>query len=331
MPTPLIFEAGPRKNIECGTFAVPIEILPTWHMTLDLKESAMMLDNVNYLIQSLPSFTPADDEQQQTERVAAESEVFLPLFVMSTTCKSTSSMGGRLQLLAQRLRQLQADQAERHGAMCPGRSPLQRLPMLGTASAQDEEQSVRSVGDMPAMRHPGVLTPKRGYAGENRHRGPAPHTIKHVMEEMEKTMSPEQCNEKIVNERLMVAQGKMLQAGQTNTMAINMSYVDYKERMGTLDPKPKTPKSLGPKLTEEIKEAATKELVERLQQTAQGSASEEAVKLVKEAAESMASTKGRVKAKPSPKKPLKNTEDSSMQDWENVGEAQSVASSERED
>ena len=174
--------------------------------------------------------------------------------------------------------------------------------------------------------------PKRGYAGENRHMGPAPHTIKHVMEEIEKSMPPEQCNEKIVNGRLMEAQGKMLQAGLTNTMAINMSYKDYKDRMGTMDPKPKTTKVTSPKLTEEIKEEATKELVERLQQSAQGSASEEAVKLVMEAAESLASTKGRVKAKAKPKeKPLKNSEDLSMADWEQMGEAQSVVSSGAED
>ena len=162
---------------------------------------------------------------------------------------------------------------------------------------------------------------KKGYSGENRHMGPAPHTIRHVMESLEKDTKAEDVNEKIVNGRLMEAQGRILQMGVTNTMAINMSFADYMKRMGYQKPSTlaKGSKMQSPTLTTEIQEAATTELINHLETTAAGQASSEAVELVKKAAQSLQSTAKaacKMKAKAAPKKKLDVT---SSPEWEMAG------------
>ena len=162
--------------------------------------------------------------------------------------------------------------------------------------------------------------------------GPVPHTIRSVMESLEKTTSPDQCNEKIVNGRLMEAQGKMLQYGVTNTMAINMTYREYLKRMNMEVPERNKSPSRAAKtsLTPEMKEAATKELVQKLKETAMGQASKEAVELVEKAAESMASTRGHLKIekKPSTEKETEMAvQDTHMREWSMAEDAVSVSSS----
>ena len=70
----------------------------------------------------------------------------------------------------------------------------------------------------------------------------------------------------------MEAQGKMLQYGVTNTMAINMTYREYLKRMNMEVPnRTKSPsRAARSNLTPEMKEAATKELVQRMKDTAVG-------------------------------------------------------------
>ena len=162
---------------------------------------------------------------------------------------------------------------------------------------------------------------KRGYAGENRQMGPVPHTIREVMESLARDMKPEDVNEKIVNGRLMEAQGRMLQMGVTNTMAINMSYADYLRRMGRENEKPSSSTKMSHKLTKEIQENATKELINHLEVTAAGQASAEAVELVKKAAESLKSTsKAAAKMKSKAKAVARQNQDVlSSPDWELAG------------
>jgi len=113
--------------------------------------------------------------------------------------------------------------------------------------------------------------------------GPAPHTIRQVMESLEKGTNAEDVNEKIVNGRLMEVQGRMLQMGVTHTMAINMSYADYVKRMGRQKPlsPAKGSEMKSPTLTTEVQEAATNELINHLEKTAAGQASAEAVEKMK--------------------------------------------------
>lgn len=134
--------------------------------------------------------------------------------------------------------------------------------------------------------------------------GPAPHTIRQVMESLEKGTNAEDVNEKIVNGRLMEVQGRMLQMGVTHTMAINMSYADYVKRMGRQKPlsPAKGSKMKSPTLTTEVQEAATNELINHLEKTAAGQASAEAVE--------------KMKAKAAPKKALDVT---SSPEWELAG------------
>ena len=145
----MIFEAGPRESEEFGMFAVPIEILPTWHMTLDLRESAMMMDSPNYMVQSLPTFAAKDDVSANH---VGDGEVFLPLFVMSTECQSKPPLCDRLQLLAQRLQDLRDRRQPNDGTMCRRRPTGDRIPMLVQSCAQAEEQPICSMGDMHEVR-----------------------------------------------------------------------------------------------------------------------------------------------------------------------------------
>eukprot|EP00435_Cladocopium_sp_Y103_P028184 s2397_g7.t1 len=269
-----IFEAGPRDSMEFGMFAVPIEILPTWPMTLDLKESAIMMDTPNYMVQSIPTFAAKDDV---SESHVGHGEVFLPLFVMSATDQSRPPLRGWIQQLAQRLQQLKDRRLPDDGTMCSGRSPKGRVSMLVESCGQAAHQPVRDMVNLHEVRLRIDYAPKKGYAGETRHMGPAPHTIREVMESLERDFKAEDVNEKIVNGRLMEAQGRMLQMGVTNTMAIDMSYNDHLKRMGR-EKATSSNKMASPK-TKEIKEAATKELIQQLETTAAGQAATEAVEL----------------------------------------------------
>ena len=165
----LIFEAGPNEAPQSGMFAVPIEILPTWHMTLDLKASALMMDSPNYMVQSLPTFG-RDERNVDDNCNPQDGEVFLPLFVMSSTSHGHADLSDRLQLLAQRLQQLKQPRELRHGAMCAGRSTSGRLPMLEGTSTQAEEQPVRDMGNLPDMRTtPDLRDQSRTHRGEQAH------------------------------------------------------------------------------------------------------------------------------------------------------------------
>ena len=278
----LIFEARPWEDSAGGVFAVPIEILPTWHMTLDLREHALMMDGGNFMVQSLPTFAPTTPDQYEVVDSDEQGEVFLPLFVLSRTCKS-SSLSDRLQLLAQRLQDLRGEPTN-DGTMCPRRSSSRGISMLDQPQWQDKEQPVCELGDMHKMRAETVLQTKEGICRRDTPHGAcAPHHQVCDGGDGEgyptNGMQREDC------------QGKMLQCGMTNTMAINMTYQEYRKRMNMDIPKTKGQPKMSPKLTPDVKKAAAEELIQTLKNSASSSASSEAMKLIQEAAQTMEATK----------------------------------------
>ena len=111
-----------------------------------------------------------------------------------------------------------------------------------------------------------------------------------------------------------------------------MTYREYLKRMNMEVPERNKSPSRAAKtsLTPEMKEAATKELVQKLKETAMGQASKEAVELVEKAAESMASTRGHLKIekKPSTEKETEMAvQDTHMREWSMAEDAVSVSSS----
>ena len=106
----LIFEAGPwdgtENSIFCSSHRDPSNMAhdtgPAGECTHD--------GNDNFMIQSLPTFSSSTASTCENVSEVSCGEVFLPLYVMSTSCKSTSSLPDRLQLLAQRLHQLRGHQ-----------------------------------------------------------------------------------------------------------------------------------------------------------------------------------------------------------------------------
>ena len=61
--------------------------------------------------------------------------------------------------------------------------------------------------------------------------GPHPHLTKAVLEELEKTLKPEQVTEKIVTGKLMEAKGRLLQQGMASGTDWNMSVAAYRKRL----------------------------------------------------------------------------------------------------
>lgn len=67
--------------------------------------------------------------------------------------------------------------------------------------------------------------------GAYRQMGPEPHLIRLALEELQQSVPPENCTEKIVNGKLMEVKGKMLQLGVSQTMAIHMTLEEYQKRL----------------------------------------------------------------------------------------------------
>lgn len=87
---------------------------------------------------------------------------------------------------------------------------------------------------------------KNGMEGEHRQMGPHPHLVSLAQEALQKEMDVSQVDEKVFNGKLMELKGKMLQQGLTQTMAVNMTLEEYRQRL-RLDNK------MDPIVEEEIK------------------------------------------------------------------------------
>ena len=78
-------------------------------------------------------------------------------------------------------------------------------------------------------------TKEKGH-GERRHMGPEPHVVKIAMEDLKRTMTAAECTEKVVAGKLMEVKGKMVQAGITPTIAVNMTLEQYMKRIERFGP-----------------------------------------------------------------------------------------------
>lgn len=76
-----------------------------------------------------------------------------------------------------------------------------------------------------------MYTKKSAGHGNDRQVGPIPSAVMLAIAELQLEVPAEQCTEKIFNGKLLELQGKRLQSGQANTMAINQKLEEYKQRM----------------------------------------------------------------------------------------------------
>ena len=76
-----------------------------------------------------------------------------------------------------------------------------------------------------------MYKPKEGQTGQHRQAGPDLHVINLATEELKQTMSPDQCTEKVMNGKLMEVKGKLLQMGIDQTMAVNLTFKQYQEKV----------------------------------------------------------------------------------------------------
>ena len=62
--------------------------------------------------------------------------------------------------------------------------------------------------------------------------GPDPALTLQAVQELQLSIPPDQCTDKIFNGKLLELQGKRMQTGQTTTMAVNQGVQRYEERTG---------------------------------------------------------------------------------------------------
>ena len=120
----------------------------------------MMMDSPNY----------AKDDV--LENHVCHGEVFLPLFVMSTTSQSSTPLCDRLQLLAQKLQQLKDRRHPDNGTMCRGRSSERGISMLVQPCDQAEDQPILHMGDVPEVRPEDVVRGEEGLCWRASSHGP---------------------------------------------------------------------------------------------------------------------------------------------------------------
>ena len=144
----LMFEAGTLEMRDRGLFAVPIEVWPSWHLTLDLQEHAMLMEKMNDVMMLSNEPNPVDRPSFVDH---GSHEVFLPLYVMSKS--DQPPLQSRLQLLAQRLHQLRSP--DRHvpdsRALGDRRPEEDRMAVPGETLSQVENQPVCSLGDVHSL------------------------------------------------------------------------------------------------------------------------------------------------------------------------------------